>query len=156
MPSGLFLLVIQIPRKISLQKSESNDESLHFSYGPGSRNRGNSARPCRIDSERSLKHVCVVDMFGTFWESSLGDGTALCWRWVIIASCNGLGAIRQQAIAWRMVSFVDTRLHGHWTPRVVMLPTLSSLEVVIMTTSGVTSDNKVRVMGAFGFRGINW
>ena len=38
---------------------------------------------------------------------------------------------------------------GHWKPNVVIIPTLSSLvalEVVVMTTSGATSDDKVGVM----------
>ena len=42
-----------------------------------------------------------------------------------------------------------------WKPRVVMLPTLSwlvALEVVFMTTSSVTSDDKVGIMTTLGFK----
>ena len=46
-------------------------------------------------------------------------------------------------------------IYLHWKARVVMMPTLSSLvapEVVVMTTSGATSDDKVGIMTTPGFQ----
>ena len=46
------------------------------------------------------------------------------------------------------------KLH-HWKPRVAIIPTLSSLassEVVVMTTSGATNDNRVGIIATLGFR----
>ena len=50
--------------------------------------------------------------------------------------------------------FGDTGCEWHWKPRIIMMPTLSSLvalEVVIMTTSSSTSDDKFGIMKSLNF-----
>ena len=79
-----------------------------------------------------------------------------CWdRFVLMGapghpvrvSCAGVGTMEKYGI---MNAFIDiSEQHLHWKPRIVIKPTLSSLlapEVVVKTTFGAASNDKVGMM----------